>query len=338
MQMKKNWFVVIVVIGIVLGCAVVWYLQSLHPPPPASLQEVSICPGPGMSGALLWIAKDQGYFSQHGLNVTMKVREYPLAADAIRDIIAGKLDFVVSPEYSTTQQILNKKPLQIVGVISKADTQSLVARRDKGIEQIPDLEGKKVGRASQSMSEYLLARFFVLNGLSLQNATVVDLKPQQQVDAIMRGEIDAVLIQEPYVYQIRQQLGGNAVVWPANLGQSSYNLVVCNETTVQEHPEIIRALLESSLDAESFVLYHNDDAKKIMQNYLNYDDRYMDNEWQKYHFAVDLSQPLIISMEDETRWMIRNNITAATSVPDFRKYISYTALYGLKPSVVTIIR
>jgi hypothetical protein len=35
-----------------------------------------------------------------------------------------------------------------------------------------------------------------------------------------------------------------------------------------------------------------------------------------------LDQSLILAMEDEARWMIANNLTDATTIPDFRKYIS----------------
>jgi NitT/TauT family transport system substrate-binding protein len=177
-----------------------------------------------------------------------------------------------------------------------------------------------------------------LNGLSLRNATVINLQPAELVDAIVRGDIDAAIDYEPYVYQIQQQIGENVVVWPANLGQPAYYSIVCNETTLRERPEIAEGLLASLLQAETYVSSHPEKAKKIAQKQTNYDDQYMNNEWGKYHFSVTLSQSLITSMEDETRWKIRNNLTAATKVPDFSNYISYDTLYRLKPSAVTIIR
>lgn len=177
-----------------------------------------------------------------------------------------------------------------------------------------------------------------MNSLSLRNATVINLQPAELVDAIVRGDIDAALVWDPYVFQIQQQMGGNAVVWPANLGQHAYFSIVCNETTLRENPEIVEGLLASLLQAETYVNSHPEEAKKIARKQMNYDDQYMNNEWQKHYFSVGLSQSLITSMEDETRWKIRNNMTAATEVPDFSNYISSDTLYRLKPSAVTIIR
>jgi NitT/TauT family transport system substrate-binding protein len=334
--LKKNLIIGIIAVVIILACGGVWYLQSVQKPPNASLQEVSFCPGPGMGATLVWVAQDQGYFTKHGLNVTFK--EYPSATVAMQDILNGKLDFLLASEYVISEPLLNKKPLRVIGTISESDTNSVVGRRDRGIERIPDLEQKKIGVPKGSMSEYLLGRFFVLNGLNLRNATKIYLLPAELVDALVRGDIDAAIDFEPYAYQMQQQIGGNAVVWPANLGQHSFYSIVCNETLLQESPAIIEDLLASLLQAETFVNSHNEEAKKIAQNQMKYDDQYMNNEWQKHHFSVALSQPLITSMEDEIRWKIRNNMTAVTDVPDFSKYISSDTLYRLKPSAITILR
>jgi len=43
-------------------------------------------------------------------------------------------------------------------------------------------------------------------------------------------------------------------------------------------------------------------------------------------------------MEDEARWMIKNNLTAGKTVPDFGNYIYVDALKAIKPEAVNIIR
>jgi NitT/TauT family transport system substrate-binding protein len=244
----------------------------------------------------------------------------------------------LSGEYTVAQQVLTTGSLRVISSIDKTETMSVVARRDKGINRISDLEGKKIGISRKSFAEYLLTRFFVLNGLSMDKVTVINLQPPQIADALERGEIDAAIVQQPYPYQIQQKLGENSVVWPANLGQPSYYLITCTETTLTEKPEVIDNLLDSLLDAETFVISHNEEAKTIAQKHVNYDDLFMNNEWPKQQLSVDLHQSVITAMEDETRWMIRNNITALREMPEFLKYISPDNLSRLKPSGVSIIR
>jgi NitT/TauT family transport system substrate-binding protein len=43
-------------------------------------------------------------------------------------------------------------------------------------------------------------------------------------------------------------------------------------------------------------------------------------------------------MEDEARWMIKNNLTTEKTVPDFLDYIYVDGLEAVKPEVVSIVR
>ena len=71
---------------------------------------------------------------------------------------------------------------------------------------------------------------------------------------------------------------------------------------------------------------------------MNFDDAYMDLLWQRYQFGLSLNQPLMIAMEDEARWLIKNNLTPEKQVPDFLKNIREDTLKKLKPEGVNIIR
>jgi NitT/TauT family transport system substrate-binding protein len=304
--------------------------------PAAPLKDITIDPGPTTASTLLMVAKDQGYFAHHGLNVTFIGS--PSASVAMQNLRDRKIDFGFINEYTLSEPQMYNKTVRAIGTLSESDIYFIVGRKDRGIDQVQDLEGKKIGVSKNSIGEYFMGRYFVLNGLSLRNATVIYLQPASLVDAIVRGDIDAASLNEPYVYRMRQQMGGNAVVWPAHLGQHAHFSLVCNEITLQEHPEIVEGVLASLLQAETYVSSHPEEAKKIARTLTNFDDQYMDQDWQNHHFSVTLSQSLITSMEDETRWRIRNNLTTATEVPDFSKYISPDTLYRLKPSAVTLIR
>ena len=63
----------------------------------------------------------------------------------------------------------------------------------------------------------------------------------------------------------------------------------------------------------------------------------IDAEWPRHRFSLSLDQSLILAMEDEGRWMIRNNLTDAETVPDFRQYLSTDGLERVSPESVKII-
>jgi hypothetical protein len=60
--------------------------------------------------------------------------------------------------------------------------------------------------------------------------------------------------------------------------------------------------------------------------------------WKQNQFSLSLDQSLILAMQDESRWLISNNLTTATSIPNFQNYIYIDGLNSVKPQSVNIIR
>jgi NitT/TauT family transport system substrate-binding protein len=96
--------------------------------------------------------------------------------------------------------------------------------------------------------------------------------------------------------------------------------------------------MKSLVQAEDDIARHQDQAKAIVGKRMNFDPAYMEMIWPRYQFALSLEQSLITAMEDEARWMIKNNLTSEKEIPDFLNYIYLDGLKSLKPEVVNIIR
>jgi hypothetical protein len=90
--------------------------------------------------------------------------------------------------------------------------------------------------------------------------------------------------------------------------------------------------------AETFTAENPEEAQAIVAQRLNFSDRYMKYAWPKSKFEVSLPQALIIVMEDEARWMIKNGLTTSTRVPNFINYIDFDGVQAVKPGAITIVR
>jgi NitT/TauT family transport system substrate-binding protein len=93
--------------------------------------------------------------------------------------------------------------------------------------------------------------------------------------------------------------------------------VISTDQWITEHPELVVRLLKSLALAEEYAILHPVEAKAIVQNRLDLDAAYMETVWTQNQFSLSLDQSLIAAMEDEARWMIENNLTTETEVPDF---------------------
>jgi NitT/TauT family transport system substrate-binding protein len=53
--------------------------------------------------------------------------------------------------------------------------------------------------------------------------------------------------------------------------------------------------------------------------------------------ALSFDQALLIVLEDEARWMIRNKLTGRKKVPNYLSYMKVEGLCRVNPQAVTII-
>ena len=300
------------------------------------IETVTMGHNPNETKALIYIAEERGLFAANGLNVAF--RDYDTGAEVADAMLNGEIDLATCAEYVIVGNVLKKKNVRNIASISKFQNTYIIGRTDKGIRGIVDLKGKRIGVARETSSEFFLGRFMDLHGMSIRQVTLVNVTPAQSVQALVRGSVDAVAVIEPHAHAIKKKLGDGGVIWPAQSSQLTYFNLISTEAWASSHPKVIGRLLRSLVQAENYVVSHPNAAKAIVQKRLRYDDAYIDAIWPEYQLSVSLDQGLIAAMEDEARWMIRNNLTNEKTVPDFGNYIYTDGLKAIRPEAVNIIR
>ncbi len=325
---------VAIIIALVLIGSGSWPFPDSSRTYPGTPLSITIGEKPYENSGLIYIAEDQGYFGRNGINVTM--RNYNSGPGAIEGLLNDEVDIGLSSEYVVVGKVFKKENISIIGNIDKYQNIYLFGRKDKGIENISDLKGKKVGITRDGIGEFYLGRFLDLQGMSIYDVTLVDMPPSQYLQAITNGNVDGLLT-GIYNDQVQERLGSNVVSWPAQSSQDSYWVMSCQGDWVVNHAEEINRLLKSLKGAEEYALTYPTEAKAIVQKRLNYTDAYIATVWPKSQFSLTLDQSLILAMEDEGRWMITNNLTVEKRIPDFRDYIYTKGLEEVKPESVNII-
>ncbi|RPJ53031.1 MAG: hypothetical protein EHJ95_03005, partial [Methanobacteriota archaeon] len=318
----KAFAVIAVLAAILLAGLGVWAFVESQRNDTGQMDPIVVAWSPFESSGLFLIAEDRQFFIRNGLNLTLHRSDS--GAAALDDLLDGKADLAVSvSEFPLVRKVFQDTPARAMASMDKAEYIYIVARKDRGIGNPSDLRGKRIGTAAGSIAEFHLGRFLSLRGLGMQDIQYVSVTtPPETADAVVDGDLDAAVLAQPYADHARDRLGANAVVWPAQSSQPLYALVVSTEGWIAGHPEQITRFLRALAEAEEYMDAHPAEAKAIVQQRLNMDAGYMDTVWRQNQFALSLDQSLVLAMEDEARWMIQNNLTNATAVPDFRKYIN----------------
>jgi NitT/TauT family transport system substrate-binding protein len=301
------------------------------------VETITIGTVPTEINALLYIAEAQNFFASNGLQVTLK-EVYDSGATATAGMLNGEADLATASEFVAVRQILNGKDLINFGTIAKYENTFMIWHSASGIKTLQDLKGKRVGVTLKTISEFYLGRTFGLNGQNLEQVTLVDVKAADAEKAIANEAVDAVVTWEPWVTRIDQHLGKEVTIRPLQSGQQAFWNLVSTGHWAKNRSPVIPRLLRAITQAEDYLVRHPDEAKTIVRKRLQFDETFMVKVWPRYQFSLSLNQALIAAMEDEARWMMKNNLVPEKQMPDFRNGINVDGLKAVKPEAVSIIR
>jgi NitT/TauT family transport system substrate-binding protein len=320
---------IIVVIGIpASGC------QEKPEEYTGPVEKITLAAYAGETGALVYVAEDRGFFEENGLEVTIKgYASGKAAADALID---GEADIATSADFVFVSNSFEHTDLRVFGTVATAEVIELVARKDKGITTPTDLEGKKIGVTKKSSAESDLGKFLLYNGLSIDDVELVDLTPSGIVKAVINGDVDAGVTWDPNVYNIKEELGDNAVSW--SVVESFYFVLLTKEDWIKNNPAAAERFIKSVLEAEDYIKDNSEDAKEFIENRFDYESDYIDYSWPNQEFTVILEQAMLVLFEDQARWAIKNKLTDKTEVPNYLYYIYMDTLEKVKPEAIRIIR
>ena len=338
----KKHYTFLVSIGAVLGIfvlAVGGYVWLGHKQTTPRDRITIAIPGEPLN-ALLVIATDLGLFSRAGIDITVK-EEYSsgTGSRALEGMLAGDVNMVTVADTAIVFKSFERHDFAIVASHgSSGNDPRIIARNDKGIKKLSDLRGKRIGTPKGTTMHFFLHVLLTKNGLSEKDVTISFKKIEELPAALAGREFDAISVREPHSSEAAKLLRGNAVVFAEpGLYVKTLNIVALN-IFIKENPEAIKKLLRALMQAEESARNQPSQAKKIVSSRLKLSDSEIAALWPDLDLRVSLDQRLLLSLEDEARWAIKNKLTDKTQIPNYLNFIYPAALEAIKPEAVTIIR
>jgi NitT/TauT family transport system substrate-binding protein len=279
------------------------------------------------------VAKERGYFAQEGLDVEFKLFESGHLA--VKDLLAGRVDLATASEFAAVSTFMRRPDLRIVSIIDRAQDQELIARKDRGIEQLSDLRGRRIGLAKGSSAEYYLHLLLVLQDIALNEVQMVNVLPTEQLYAVKNGDVDAVLTWEPFTAMVKRGLGINGVSWPGQSGLRDYWLLLSTTSFIRRHPRTIQLFVKALSSAENFLKNNDGEARRIMSKQLA--GKFEDSRWDRHQFRLALDRPLLLKMEAEFAWLKSKQRSEPFDMPDLRESIYFDSLKAVRPARVKLL-
>jgi taurine transport system substrate-binding protein len=168
----------------------------------------------------------------------------------INAAMAGKsLDIGLAIGSSPTASGISQKlPYELVGMVDNiGPAEDMVVRKAASIKKPADLKGKKVATPFGSTSHFRLLGFLKVNNLTEKDVTVLDLKPDAEVAAWTRGDIDAVYVWSPAKAKMLDA-GGEIFSTYKDLDAKGYviaDLIVASTEFSKAYPDAVTGFLHA---------------------------------------------------------------------------------------------
>ena len=285
----------------------------------------------------VYIAQKQGFFSDEGLDVTVK--EYSSGKKATQALFAGEVGISTVADMPVVFESFKRQDFCIIATFTYSFLfVKIIARKDSGIKKGVDLKGKKVGANRGTSSHFFLGEFLIRNRLSISDVEMVNIGTVDLPAALKNNEVDAISVWQPYTQKALQLLGDDAIELPSSeIYRTTFSFAIM-KIFAKEHPEIVHKFLRAIDKTAAFIRKDREKAQEIIAGSFKLDKNVVSAAWDDFVFGISLDQSLLLSWDNIARWAIKNKLVNKKKIPNYLNYICLDALQAVKPKSITIIR
>ena len=214
---------------------------------------------PNVDHLPLYVAKQQGYFSEKGLEV--KIVSPSETSDALKLAATNKVDLAISYQPQAIIAAARGLDIVVVGRLIEHPLTTLLFLEGHGIDTPADLEGKKIGYTVPGLMDVLLAAFARLNGIENYQAINVGFNI---VASLTAGKVDAVMgpfkTYETVTMRSKGLEAGYFELEKHGIPDYDELLFVCGPVSRKDKAEAITGFREAVARAIAFMRAHPEQA------------------------------------------------------------------------------
>lgn len=193
-----------------------------------------------------YIAQELGYFE----NVPVELIRFSVWSDNMASLYTGKIDITHSTLFNSVYHSNRGEASLLWFPIDYSEgSDGLVVK--KGISNIADLKGKKIGVEVGTDEHYLLYQALQKNGVSIKEVTLQSIPSYESHKNFVNNEVDAIFTYEPFLSQAATEGEGNILFTTKDIPGHMVDTLVINKTNYSNHKkdyDIVKKAWFKSLD------------------------------------------------------------------------------------------
>ena len=272
------------------------------------LEDVSIMldwyPNAVHSG--IYYAKEQGFFEEEGLNVTI---EMPAETnDPLKLAAVGKVDLAISYQMQVALSRSKDIPVVSLGAFVRHSLDGIMYKKESGITSPKDLEGKTVGYSSSEISQAIVETMIEADGGDPKKVEMMDVG-WDLMPAIGTDNVDAITsaYRNHELVILRDEGHDIEMIDPSGYGvPETYELiVVTGEETLKEKKPLFKKFWRALEKGHEAVKENPEAGLQVLLDHEN-DSFPLDKEIEAESLAVLLplmdSEKLPFGYQETESW------------------------------------
>ena len=273
--------------------------------------------------APVFVAIEKNWFDEALAKVGYKMdrREINIGPAVAEAMAAGQIDVGQMGVAVAVTAIGRGLPAKVVANTGIAG-EGVVVRTDTGINKMADLRGKTIAiPAKGNMQDFIVRRGLEKAGLDpAKDVKFIEIAGPDQKQALQAKLVDAIVLWEPLVTDA-VLAGGHLLA----SGQEIYpghdnDTISASAAAIKSHPEAVRAIVQTVVQAQQWVIDNPEEAKTISAKYLGLPRATIDAAWKNLFRRRD-GRPSPESTQEFADFLqkwgyIKTKLSAATVIDD----------------------
>jgi len=294
---------------------------EVGPPPSEEKQEVIMMLDwvPNTNHTGIFVAQDQGYFHEAGLEVTIIEPGEVYAEQAVS---GGAADFGISFQEQLTIARANGVPLVSIAAILQHNTSGFASRGDLDLASPREWESSRYGAYGSPFEEPTLRVLMECDGGDFDQLEVVDTGFADPLALLSENQIDLAWIFYAWqgIQAEQQGIDLNLVMlsdWFECIPDYYTPILITSEKMIQEQPEVVRSFVGAITRGYEFAIEDPEAAAQILlQSAPELDTNLVTTSqvWISQQYQADASrwgEQRVQVWEQYTAWMAENGIIQA---------------------------
>ena len=290
----------------------------------AAEKEIRLGYLPTSGHALVFVAKEQGFFAEQGLDVQLS--QFPNSADGYNALTAGKLDIIAMGSTAPAVYIAKGIDLKYIGGLM-GEGAAVIAKPERADElsNIKNFMGKTIATVRMSTGDVVFRNALHDAGINWStDVTIQELKsPSIVLDAVKTGKVDAGIVWLPY-QQVAEAQGLKIVQYSDSYypGHPCCRFVVTTDTLKQDKDTYIK-FEKALIRAYDYIKTNPDESVNDVAKNVDFDKTVISDSIFSEHFdySPDPNKKAIVQW-----WHMLNTIGYIKSDENIEQHID-TSVY-----------